>query len=1188
MAVLTVYASKDASARDANDGWSGYDDHHPVGTLSGVNYRSFIYFPISFSGVTTITDARVWLRAHRAGSGNHVLGASSGQTRTLRLARMTSDWGEGTDRGESVWSSAETWGYNNRADAYTTQYGDRVFTGYTEGTWYDIDVTDIVRYWQGGTSNYGLLLRIASNESTEANALEFYSRQAGSGYKPYIEITYTSNVAPDAPTGLSPTADALVNTLSPTLTGTHSDPDTGDYITAHQVIVYADDGTTQKWDSGTVTATGTPTTFSATYSGPPLTGNTYYKWKARTRDKGSAWGAYSALQRFKVNTPPNQPTVSITETPASDILTLTPTINVTHSDNDVGDSKMYGYRVILTQSDGTSIWDSGDVDTSGAPLTTKTFTYGGPVLAWGFSYRIKARTKDINGVWGSYSSQYNFSTHATKTPSGLSPDGEVTSSLTPTFEADRGDSNDTITSYQIIVYANDGTTQIWDSGTLTTNIVSGASFSKVYAGTALALATTYKWKTRATGSIGGTSAYSSQKSFTTPADTTVPSLSVTPQTSGKVTTLTPTFNGSRATAFTNYQYELYPSTATSSNLGTPLFTSSNISQSSATTFASVYGGAPALAWGTTYKWRARVGAPTLGSYTGLSSFSTDSGGAPTLTAPTHNSWFVPASTAFTGSRTGSDSITSRQVQIYASDGVTLVHDTGMVAQGSATTFSSTIDLTAAPFVPGTTYLWRARYTKSTGPIGPYSAFFSFRLNGAPLIPTELFPTPGYANAGSITPTFKASFEDPDENSNADTPTSWEIEIRNNATDALIQTKTLTTGLNNSLNTYVWGTNTGGADTALAYATVYKWRTRFTDSKSAVGAWSSYQTFSNAQPPTLSSLTPTNGSNVTTTRPTIGWSYSDPGSLAQNKYTVSIYRVSNGTRVYSTTAVSAATSVQIPAGYLQYNTESYRADVTVENSSGVPSSTSSTTFQLQLAAPPAIEGLSATVIEDESRIVLDWDASSLAGAFVTYVIYRRRPGDTDWTMIGTARPESNTTFSDWYAGNSVQYEYRVTVVKLIASEPDLEGPDSDIATASLESDVWMVVGQDRDTTHIFELYVSGESHTRPVQQESFEPLGSNRKAVVRGFVLGHEGSVDVTYQESESWVGRTQIEYLLYYAGPHILKTPFGDVYDVTFGSPDYSYQGGGSLNVTLTWIEVGATNNPGLSPDQFLALIGAT
>lgn len=1187
MALLTVYASKDASALNSNDGWSGWDNHHPVGSSGSNTYRSFIYFPISFSGMTAITNASLFVRGHRAASGNHVLGASSGQTRTLSVHRVLDDWGEGTDRGETLWSSNEPWGWNNRSDSKSSvNIGTRVFTGYAEGTWYSVDVTDIVRdSWFAGTPNYGFML-VVSGESTDGNALEFYARDAGSGYKPYLEITYDTNTAPTAPTALSPTGDALVNTLTPTLTGQRSDVDSGDYVSAYQILLYEDNGTTLKWDSGTVTQTGTSSVFSKVYSGAALIGNTFYRWKARTRDKASAWGPYNAtLSRFKTNTPPNPPTVSITENPDTDLLTLTPTLNITHSDNDIGDSKMYGYRAIITTAAGMTVWDSGDIDTTSAPATTKTFVYAGPALAWQTSYYFKARTKDINAVWGAYSGNLTFTTHTTGTPIALDPTAETLSNLVPVFEGSRATVNDTLTSYQIILYANDGVTLVWDSGTLTTNIVSSASFSKSYTGTALAFGTSYKWKARVTGSIGGTSLYSAQQTFTTPADATVPSLSVTPQTSGKVTTLTPTLSGSRSTAFTNYQIELYAGTATSTALGTPIWDSGNTAQTSATTFARVYNG-PALAWGTTYKWRARVGAPTLGTYTGLSTFSTDSAGVPTLNLPADNAWLTGVATNFTGTAAAGESITAYQILIKNTAGTATLYDSGMITQTAASTFLQSVNLSF--LAGGTTYKWQARYTKSTGPTGPYSTFRNFRMNGAPSIPTSLFPTPGYAFAGTLFPTFRAEFIDPDETTNGDTPASWEIEIRNNATDALVQTKTLTTGLTNAVNEYIWGTGTGGSDTGLAYGVVYKWRTRFTDSKSIAGAYSSYTTFSSAQPPVISALQPSNGSNISTVRPVVTWTYTDPGSLAMTKFTITVVRDLTGVRVYSITDnISSVPSFQIPSSYLQRNNEYYTITVTAKNSAGIASAPISSTVQLLLAAPPPIESLAATSYEDQSRILLTWDRSALGAAFAGYVIYRRKKGEDEWTAIGIRKPEVNNYFNDWYAGQRVQYEYRVTVIKLITNEPDIEGPDSDIVGTSLVSDVWMVVGKDRAEEHIFELPVTSENHTRPVQQESFEPLGSNRKAIVRGFVLGHEGSIQIEFDQSYSSVGREQIEYLLYYAGPHILKNPFGNVYDVTFGSPDFEYVGGGHLNATLTWTEVGATNNPGLTPDEFLAQIGA-
>ena len=1198
MPTVTIESTKDATMRFENDGWSGYDLHLPVGHSSGSStYRSCVYFPLSFTGWTGITSATLHLTGAVPG---HI---TSIETRQMFVRRMTADWGEGNNNGEDNFASGQTWSWTNRSGSYTTT-GQNTITitgGVDDEVVYDIDVTDIVQAWFSGSANYGFFLNAQSEVSSDPG-LEFYSRNAASDLRPTLEIVYTGNVAPNAPVNLSPTGGELLNTLTPNLSGETSDPDPDDGISGYQIRLYEDNGTTLKWDSGTIgghcvvvgsgggAVTVCDTTFSESYSGPALTGNTFYKWKARIKDSGGLWGPYSALQRFKVNTAPNPPSIAISESPISALKTLTPTLNVTHSDNDAADNKMYGYQVqIKLQSDGSTHWDSGQIDTSGAPLTVKSFTYAGTALSWRTGYKWRARTRDSNLVWGNYSSYQNFSTLSTSVPVSLNPSAsEVINGIIPTFSGFRGNVADTIASYQIILYQSNGTTQVWDSGTLTSGIDGGQSFSKIYSGTALSYNTTYQWKVRVTGSIGGTSSYSALQTFKTIASAGTLSLGLpTPNnlpTNSNVSSLTPTLNGSQASTFTDYQVEVYPESSTSSALGTPIWAPSAFTQSAATSFTKVYAGT-ALQWGTTYKYRARVGSPSLGAWSGLFAFTTDVASIPTLTAPTDGLWITTLTPTLSGNTGGGENATAYQIIVYEADGSTVHWDSGMVSQASATSFSRVYDGTA--LVGGRDYIWKARYTSSAGPVGPYSATSSFHVNAIPSIPTRLYPTPGLVFGDTLFPTFEAYFNDEDKASRGDYPTEWHVEIRNNDTDALIQEKTLTADLSSGLNTYVWGTNTGGADTGLAYDQEYKWRTWFVDSKSAVGAKSSYQIFSSGVAPTVSITTPSNGSNINTTRPVVSWSFSGSGGRTQQSYRLRVIRVSTDVVIYdSGSVISDADSMTLPAGYLQNNGEDYTFKLTARDTGGIWSDADESTVTLALDAPPAVTGLSATVFEEQSKIRLDWDASSLGSTFVTYVIYRRRVGDDSWGMIGLAKPETKVFFNDWYAGQQTVYEYRVTVVKLINDEPDLESPDSDIVQVRLESDVWFVIGQDRD--HIFELPVESESHTRPVQQEAFEPLGTNRKAVVRGFVLGHEGTLDLQWLPEEKAQADSGMSYILYGAGPHILKNPFGDVYDVTFGSQDGEYGTGGRKGMTLTWIEIGQkTNNPLLTPDEFLATIGA-
>jgi hypothetical protein len=259
-----------------------------------------IYFPVSFAAMKSITGATLNLRASKTG-GSHCSGDSTSKTMYVRKQQKT--WMEDSPTTEGTWSN-RTNDYTTLQGATTTGQATKVFSsGLTEGTWYTVDVTEIVQSWFAGAANYGFLF-VNSNETNEDDGLEFYSREKGTGFRPYLEIDYTDNTAPNAPTSLDPTGDEVVEVLTPILSGTFSDPNVGDAMSGYQIQVYEDDGTTLVWDTGTIAKVGT--SFSKQYAGTTLIYGDFYKWKARTKDSSSAWGPYSSLQRFQVvdDTPP--------------------------------------------------------------------------------------------------------------------------------------------------------------------------------------------------------------------------------------------------------------------------------------------------------------------------------------------------------------------------------------------------------------------------------------------------------------------------------------------------------------------------------------------------------------------------------------------------------------------------------------------------------------------------------------------------------------------------------------------------------------------------------------------------------------------------------------------------------------------------------------------------------------------
>lgn len=1159
MATTTWNVSKDSRIAVTGTTYlgAGATPQNQIGLYNNYLFRTLLGFSYSFTGMTAITAATLHVKT--SSQVQVVFGASP----DIYVRRLTSSWSEGTANSPMSSSNAVTW--SNQPSSTSTHQASGSL-GTAENTWKSFNITALIQDAFAAGVFYGLVL-MAQNENGGGDVSEIWAREHSTSEDAYISVTYSTNTAPNAPTSLSPTGGAVQNTLTPTFSGTFSDPDAGDTMYGYQIQVSTDStfASVTHWDS--TTATTAATSFSKTYAGTTLSEGVTYYWRARTKDAAGAWGSWSTAQQFAVNSVPNAPSIALQESPTTDVTTLTPHFLVTHSDPDSADTKAYAYHVILETSDGTAVWDSGDV-ALGTPATTVTVTYpGAPALSWGTAYRWRARTKDRNGAWGSYSTNATFTTRLTSVPTGLSPTGGATaSSTTPTLTGSRGSANDSLTSAQIQVYDSTGTTLVWDSGTFTSGVTSTA-FSK-QVGSTLTAATTYTWRARVTASVGGTSNWSALQTFVTPAATTPSADSPVGNGVTPVTNLVFTF--SRATSFNRHELYLYSNAA-----GTVLVTSDLPSSYTATT-SNTFTYTGTLSYGTTYYWKVRVsadGGTNWSAFTGLVGFTTDIAGIPTLTAPVSNSWETTLTPTFTGNTYNSEVISTFRIILYASDQTTQVWDSGNIA-GSSSSFSKVYN-GATALTKGSLYYWKASYVKSGGIPGGYSALESFHINADPNAPTSRTPATGYVyadDASPVAPRFYCDFSDSDRSTWGDYPTNFEVEVQRNSDGVQMYVLNKTTGLSGSTNDMADGdagvTKTVGAGGAsLSAETEYKWRSRYTDSKSAVGAWSSFNVFKPSQAPSAVILTP--GATVGSPSFLIDWTFSSPGSKAQGAYRVRVLRNSDSVAVYDTTkTTSSTTSFTIPGGYLVNNTE-YTIEVTVWDTDDLQSAATTTTTTSSWTAPDALTNFAAISDNATSTVLLTWDQSNLLSAdFSYYQLYRREPGDTTWTKLDTVTTQTVSSYKDYFAAQGVSYDYKMTVFKKVPGDVDLESPDSDISSVVLDSDTWFVIGADRSESHSFELPVTRAPFSEPIQQEVFEPLGSKRKTIIRGQVLGAEGTLECLWDQSETTTAKTQVAYIRDNKGPHILKSPFGDVWEVEFSGPSKDYQAAGHLKVALNWTEV--------------------
>ena len=1323
MATVTWNVNKDAriGVSGSYEAGEGKGDFAAFGYYSSYKFRALLGFSSSFSGMVSITSAV--LHVTTGGTGGNV---ESGSNAACYVYRITTSWSEGTATSlSSTNGGGVTWA--NQPSVTSTNRVSWDITN-SNNTADSVDITGIVRDAFAANSFLGVELR--SQDETDASYThEIKTRENGSTVDAYIVVTYSTNTSPTAPTVLNPTADVCIQNLTPTFTATFNDPDAGEIMASYQITVYEDDGTTLKWDSGSITGS----TINKVYNGPALTGNTFYKWTVRAKDDGGLWGPYQpTLSRFKVNSPPNAPYLSLVQTPTSDITTLTPTFSITHNDPDASDSLMSAYRLVVWDSAWTIIWDTGY--TSVTPTATKQVVYAGSALSWNTSYYWSAYTYDSNGAsyqnWGSTPA---FTTHKTGVPISLDPTGGATCPLDsgglpkPTFTGVRASTSDLLTTVAIKLFASsDLTTPVWNPGQVATNGGS-TGFSIIYTGsTALSYGTSYQWQAQVVSSIGGASDWSTLQTFVTPASGSITMTApVTP-----VTSTTPTFTFGRTANFNAWNLIVYASDGT-----TVMWDSGTQTMTSGTTKSITYatGGTinqATLTFGLQYKWKVRVSADsgsTWGAgFSGLVAFSMDAAGPPTLNRPTTSAWLgapiavepfdsitswtnganltataegtiyvsgsgsvkftgtfsgtqvayktlgtaidlsnyglltpikirsyissltsvtsirvrfastggpatnyaeyiitpsgtgsweqktvtkgTPTSTAgtinwadikyigivgiyaasvgptiyidellldaiapaFEGTTYNSEVISTYRIRVYASDQATLIWDSGDTA-GSSTTFSKLY--AGSALSPGSTYYWQASYVKSSGAPGTYSSLYPFTLNSAPIVPAALSPVSGTVIADSLIPVFASTFNDNEKASRADFPVRYEVEVARNSDSVLVYSLLKDSGLSAGTNSTYDGEagvlKRTGAANPMVYETEYTYRVRYTDSMGAVGSWSAYTIFKPSHSPTLVIGSPADASTITSPAVNVTWAHSSAGSKAQNSYRLYVYNADTSSVVYDSGRVyTSASSYAYPAGSLVNNVH-YQFRVMTWDTDGLASAWDSNAVTSSWAGPVAITNFTANADELYSAVILEWEQSNLAtNIFRKYTVYRKRSDDSDWLLLTEIPSISIKTYIDYMTSYMVAYDYKITQWKIVTGDADLESGNSDIGTETLEGDVWYVIGADRNPAHIFELPVIGAPFAEPVQQEIFEPLGTSRKVIIRGKVMGAEGSMQCKWPSDQRIIAVAQINYIKSNQGPHILKSPFGDLWQVEFSGPSKDYEMGGHFNVALTWTEV--------------------
>ncbi len=152
--------------------------------------------------------------------------------RTYDAHRVTADWTEGTGTAASPGTSDVTWDNRTTGTAWTTAGGDfnltptaSTATGTTPNVWLSWDITaDVAAWYEATASNYGILVKDATEDSKTIYEASFASRESGSNV-PELVVTYVK-----ASTTVSPSSVYDFESVEFTTTITNSGGTSGDEI----------------------------------------------------------------------------------------------------------------------------------------------------------------------------------------------------------------------------------------------------------------------------------------------------------------------------------------------------------------------------------------------------------------------------------------------------------------------------------------------------------------------------------------------------------------------------------------------------------------------------------------------------------------------------------------------------------------------------------------------------------------------------------------------------------------------------------------------------------------------------------------------------------------------------------------------------------------------------------------------
>jgi hypothetical protein len=352
----------------------------------------------------------------------------------------------------------------------------------------------------------------------------------------------------------------------------------------------------------------------------------------------------------------------------------------------------------------------------------------------------------------------------------------------------------------------------------------------------------------------------------------------------------------------------------------------------------------------------------------------------------------------------------------------------------------------------------------------------------------------------------------------------------------------------------------------------RWRIQVWDQDDISSGYSNLHPFFASDAPVITITSPTAAQQIGTGRPIIQWTLD--AQTVQASYQVKFFRTSDNLLIHDSGIVANNSLSYQPPTTVLVNLENYRVEVTIVDTVGL-SSTATRLFSTSYQAPAQVAyTVDASTYGINGYVTIDWSQMQPDTYWLEWRLYRREVTSPTWELLKIFPSVNTRQYQDWEALSGHTYNYAVTQVA-DRSGVSFESSQS-VTPAAVEvlSEYYWLLNPTDKTKNFLLSNVTSDEYSDSIESETYVVIGRGRRTDY-GTDLGISGTLTAQLRDRFGKTAREQKQALhdmQRARETYLLRTPFGDVYQVSLGDVSVSRVAGVGrsefVDVTVPYTEV--------------------